>query len=305
MSEREGVLVVDKTSGPTSHDVVAGVRRILNMRRVGHCGTLDPLATGILVICLGAYTRLSDWLSRGEKEYESVFFLGARSDTGDSQGKIEASTQDMPDLGVIRAALRRFEGRIDQVPPAFSAVKVDGVRSYRLARQQQAVTLEARQVEIGPIEILEYQPPRLRVRIVCSRGTYIRSLAVDLGEALGCGAYVDALRRLRVGTMGLARAITLEQLRQVSEEGRTEEVLMPVQEALSQLPNLELNAAELQVFINGGRVRLSEPQLEGGEYAVYGSEGRLWGIGAWTAGQFYPLRVFVPQTVLAETGSGG
>ena len=165
MGERDGILVVDKTAGPTSHDVVAGVRRLFGMRRVGHCGTLDPFATGVLVLCLGAYTRLSDWLGKGEKEYDAVFMLGATSDTGDRTGRIEPSPGPLPDAATVSQALEPFRGIIQQVPPAYSAVKVGGVRSYRFARNQQAVTLAPRTVEIGEIEVLENQPPCLRVRV--------------------------------------------------------------------------------------------------------------------------------------------
>ncbi|MBI2503108.1 MAG: tRNA pseudouridine(55) synthase TruB [Candidatus Latescibacteria bacterium] len=305
MGERDGVLVVDKASGPTSHDVVAGVRRIFSMRRVGHCGTLDPLATGVLVVCLGAYTRLSDWLSKGDKEYESVFFLGARSDTGDRQGQIQvAAVQDHPGPAAVSSALQQFTGLIQQVPPAYSAIKVDGVRSYRLARRQQPVALDARQVEVKAIEVLAYRPPRLRLRILCSRGTYIRSLAMDLGEALGCGAYVEDLRRLRVGKLDLDRAYTLDQLQVLGSEDRLGEVLVPVPQALSQLPACELSPGQIQVFAHGGSLRPAGIWSRQGECAVYGAQGRLLGIGSWAEGELRPLKVFVSQSPLAEVGSG-
>lgn len=304
MSEREGVLVVDKAAGPTSHDVVAAVRRVFGMRRVGHCGTLDPGATGVLVVCLGAYTRLSDWLSKGDKEYETVFFLGARSDTGDRQGQIQPGPdQPLPGLAAVVSALEQFKGQIQQIPPAYSAVKVAGVRSYKLARRQQPVALDPRPVEVKSIEVLAFAPPRLSLRIRCSRGTYIRSLAMDLGEALLCGAYVESLRRLRVGALGLSQAQTIDQLRGLAEQDRLDEVLIPVQQALGELPVCLLTLSESQAFIHGGISRPVSGESAVGEYAVYGVEGRLLGIGSLAEGVLRPLRVFASQVVLAEAGS--
>lgn len=305
MNERNGVLVVDKSTGPTSHDVVAGVRRVFGMRRVGHCGTLDPLATGVLVVCLGAYTRLNDWLSKGDKEYETVFFFGARSDTGDRQGKVQLLTETLPNAETVTAALAQFRGWIQQVPPAYSAVKVDGVRSYRLARSQQPVVLEARSIEVKAIEALEYEPPRLKLHVRCSRGTYIRSLAADLGEALGCGAYVEELRRLRVGELQLQQAFTFDQLRDLAAQGRLDETLVPVHQALGHLPACELNAEEAEVFGHGGTLRPVGSQMSDGECAVFGLEGRLLGIGDLAQGSLRPLRVIAAQSLCAEVGSAG
>ena len=159
----EGILVIDKEVGPTSHDVVARMRRILGMRRIGHCGTLDPLATGVLVLCLGPYTRLSEWISSGDKEYEATLRLGAESDTCDAQGQIEAvSDAPVPSDTDVARAVASFRGEIDQVPPAYSAVKVDGVRSYKLARRNQAVDLKARRVQIHDLRVAEYDYPRLQ-----------------------------------------------------------------------------------------------------------------------------------------------
>lgn len=305
MSERDGVLVVDKTAGPTSHDVVAAVRRIFGLRRVGHCGTLDPLATGALVVCLGAYTRLSDWFSKGDKEYEAVFFLGARSDTGDRQGRIQPGPeQPLPARETVSSHLERFKGQIRQVPPAYSAVKVAGVRSYQLARRQQPVALDPRLVEVKSIDILSFAPPRVSLRIRCSRGTYIRSLAADLGEALGCGAYVEELRRLRVGELGLDQARTLDQLRELAEQDRLDEALVSVQRALGSLPVWALNPSESQVFTHGGGVRPASGDAAIGECAVYEVGGRLLGIGSLAGGELRPLKVLVSQVPLAELGSG-
>lgn len=305
MGERDGVLVVDKTAGPTSHDVVAAVRRAFGMRRVGHCGTLDPMATGVLVVCLGAYTRLSDWLSKGEKEYEAVFILGARSDTGDRQGQIQPGPdQPLPGLEAVVSGLERFQGQIQQVPPAYSAVKVGGVRSYRRARRHQPVALDPRPVEVKSIEVLAFAPPRLGLRVRCSRGTYIRSLAADLGEALGCGAYVEELRRLRVGELTLEQAHTIGALRGLAEQERLDEAMVPVQKALGGVPVCVLNPSESQVFTRGGASSVPHSEPATGECAVYGAEGRLLGLGRLVQGELRPLKVFVSQAGLTEAGSG-
>ena len=203
-----GVLVVDKPSGPTSHDVVARVRRALGIRRVGHCGTLDPLATGVLVLCVGPMTRFSRWLTGQDKEYDACFRLGATSDTDDALGRVaEVPPCVQPARSDIEAAMERFRGSIDQVPPDHSAVRVGGVRSYHRARRKEATELTARPVRVDRFEVISYEPPRLRVLVECSKGTYIRSLARDLGQALGCGGLVEQLRRLRVGALTTCEAV--------------------------------------------------------------------------------------------------
>ena len=215
-----GVLVVDKPAGPTSHDVVARVRRALGIRRVGHCGTLDPLATGVLVLCVGPMTRFSRWLTGGDKEYDACFRLGATSDTDDALGRIdEAEAVEPPALGEIEDVLEHFRGGIEQVPPEHSAVRVRGVRSYHRARRRQPTGLAARPVRIDRIEVVSYEPPLLRVHVQCGKGTYIRSLARDLGQALGCGGLVEQLRRLRVGTMTTGDAIAWTALEGQEREG--------------------------------------------------------------------------------------
>ena len=286
----DGILVVDKPSGPTSHDIVARLRRLLGMRRIGHCGTLDPMATGILVVCLGRFTRLNQWLSAGAKEYEATFTLGAVSDTEDGEGKIEAvAGARAPSLAEVEARIEGFVGRIDQVPPAYSAVKVNGVRSYALARQERAVALKARVVEVAAFEVLAYRYPKLQARVVCSRGTYIRSLGRDLGAKLGCGAYMSALRRTRVGPMGLADAHTLEALE--ARVGAVEQALIAPRRALAELPHLDLDRAQTTVFGHGGTVSVNGGFS--GECAVWGKDQTLCGIGRFDqgTGHLRPLKV--------------
>ena len=295
--KHEGILVVDKEIGPTSHDVIMSMRSILNMRRIGHCGTLDPLASGILLVCLGVFTRLNEWLSACEKEYEATFFLGATSDTGDAQGHITPGQNiSEPARDEIVQQVQSFAGTLEQVPPVFSAIKVQGIRSYELARRKLAVPLKARKVHISKIEILDYDFPHLSLRVVCSRGTYIRSLASDLGEQLGCGGYVQALRRSRVGKMGLDMAMTLEQVREVCNSGDLARHFVAPHSALDNLSQIILNPHELKRFVHGSSVSI-KPECALGDtmvFAVYDPDMHLYGIGKWEnkEGDLKPLKVF-------------
>ncbi len=295
----EGVLVVNKEQGPTSHDVVSSLRSITGMRRIGHCGTLDPLASGVLVVCLGRFTRLNEWLSAGEKEYETTFCLGATSDTYDAQGRITPSPDiEVPDSASVLKHLENFKGAIEQIPPAYSALKVEGVRSYKLARRNQAVPLKARRVHIAEIEVLHYKFPLLKLRVACARGTYIRSLAADLGAQLGCGGYVQALCRIRVGNLDLNEALILEQIRDAVSEGQLGQHFVPPSKALSGLSEIVLEPQRLERFAHGNPVVFEEEedQRENQVCAVYNMDMKLCGIGRLEAedGRLRPLKVLAP-----------
>lgn len=296
-----GILAIDKESGPTSHDVVARLRRLLGIRKVGHCGTLDPLATGVLVTCFGRYTRLADWISAGEKEYETTFHLGADSDTGDAEGPVREREVSSPPLaGQVEEALAAYRGPIDQVPPAHSAVKVAGVPSYKLARQDRAVDLRARRVHIHRLDLVHFAYPVLGVRVVCSKGTYIRSLAMDLGQRLGCGAYVSQLRRCRVGEVHLEGAHRLEALgkRLAAGEGLAGLLTSP-ERALSHLGSDHLDEASARLFAHGGRVE-GLAGAPGAPCVVYGAGGALLGI----ARRLGDGRGLAPLSVVSDTHGG-
>ena len=280
-----GVLVVDKPTGPTSHDVVARVRRILGIRRVGHCGTLDPLATGVLVLCVGPMTRFSRWLTGGDKEYEACFRLGATSDTDDALGEITEAPGTTPiPRSEIETVLKRFQGVIDQVPPEYSAVRVRGVRSYHRARRKEATGLVARPVRIDRFELLGYEPPRLQVRVACGQGTYIRSLARDLGQALGCGGLVEQLRRLRVGALTTGDAVEWAALeRQTAKDG-----FLDARRALCGILGfIEIDGRAAHALLHGQPVPAAACP---GEQAVF-HEGGFLGVGRVEEGQLRPLRV--------------
>ena len=287
-----GVLVIDKAKGPTSHDVIASLRRLLQLRRIGHCGTLDPLASGVLVVCLGRYTRLNRWLSGADKEYEAEVCLGAVSATGDAEGPVRHQVNCAPsDVKNVVQVLCDFTGVIDQIPPAHSAVKVAGVRSYKRARRGDEVALKPRRVHIHAMKLLSYDFPRLRVRIHCSAGTYIRSLAADLGESLGTGAYLAELRRLRAGGLGLDKALTLDQVARLSRAGQIEKALVHPRLALSELAAVELNEGKLVDFAHGKAIEYPTGAGPRGVCAVFDAAQTLFGLARWEKGSLRPLCV--------------
>ena len=287
-----GVLVIDKAKGPTSHDVIASLRRLLRVRRIGHCGTLDPLASGVLVVCLGRYTRLNRWLSGADKEYEAEICLGATSDTGDAEGPIRHQADcPPPDYQSVVQALCDFTGVIDQVPPAHSAVKVAGVRSYKRARRGDEVVLKSRRVHIHAMELLSYDFPRLSVKIYCSAGTYIRSLAADLGRTLGTGAYLAELRRLRAGGLGLDRSLTLEQIVSLSRAGQIDQALVHPRLALSELAAVELNEGKLVDFAHGKAIEHPVGAGPREVCAIFDAAQTLFGLARWEKGALRPLCV--------------
>jgi tRNA pseudouridine55 synthase len=238
-----GLLVIDKPGGLTSRDVVDRVQpRFPPRTRIGHTGTLDPLATGVLVLCVGAATRLTEYVQQMEKVYEICIQLGARSDTDDADGVIAMQNQigEPPERRVIERHLQGFLGETEQVPPIYSAARVGGRRAYDLARRGREVDLKPRKVTIHAIEVLAYDYPSLELRVGCGKGTYMRSLARDLGDQLGCGAYVAALRRTRIGPFTATDALSLE-----IDGALARTRLLPLEAAVAELPRLELPAGEL------------------------------------------------------------
>lgn len=208
-----GVLNIDKPTGLTSHDVISHLRRLTGIRRIGHAGTLDPLATGVLLVCVGLATRLSEYLMAGDKTYRATLALGIETDTWDADGEIVAHG-DVSGITpqAFDAAASRFIGMIDQVPPVYSAIKRHGKPAHRLVRGGQRVELEPRRVTISAIERVDWDPPQVTIDVTCGKGTYIRSLAHDLGVALGCAAHLAALRRTRSGHFSAAQAVPLSEL---------------------------------------------------------------------------------------------
>ncbi|MFH1201335.1 MAG: tRNA pseudouridine(55) synthase TruB [Candidatus Omnitrophota bacterium] len=209
----DGIIIVDKPIGLTSHDVVDVVRKKFNIRRVGHAGSLDPLATGVLIILVGKTTRLFKVFENLEKEYLATLTLGVCTETSDSQGKI---LKTMPIEGIdetkLREVLNQFKGRIQQIPPMFSALKYKGKRLYNLARRGLTVPRQPREIEIFQIELMKFDPPLVDLRLVCSKGTYVRQICEDIGKLLGCGAYQSKLNRIRIGPFKIEEAVSLDNL---------------------------------------------------------------------------------------------
>jgi tRNA pseudouridine55 synthase len=281
----DGFLIVHKPVGPTSHDIVALVRRVLKTRRVGHAGTLDPLAEGVLPIALGRATRLLQELTDADKEYQAEILLGRTTTTDDAEGEVTAQ-KSLPPLDVpeLAAVLERFRGTIMQVPPAFSAVKVAGRRAYELARAGEAATVASRPVTISEIEILSWEQPLLCIRVRCSKGTYIRSLARDVGEAIGTGASLQALVRTRVGSFDRSSAITLEQL----TDNPSRAVLSADTVSLDR-PAVVLGEDDANHLLHGRRFS-GAPQQDLLARA-YGTEGQYLGLLAARNGQWQPKLV--------------
>lgn len=251
-----GFLIIDKPAGITSHDVVDAVRRIAGTRRVGHAGTLDPMATGVLVLALGAATRLVQFIDGSDKTYRATLRLGETTTTYDADGDLVERRPVTVNQADIEAALAGFLGDITQIPPMYSAVKVKGQKLYKLARQGKEIERAPRPVTIHRLDVLAWALPNLTIEVVCSAGTYIRSLAHDLGQRLGCGAHLTALIRTAAGGFRLEDAHTLEALDASAQAGRLAEVLLPPETALTALPVVTLTPEQEQAVCFGQAVTL-------------------------------------------------
>ena len=259
-----GILVVDKQSGSSSNDVVQFAKRLYGARKVGHTGSLDPLATGVLPLCFGEATKFSQFLLSSDKVYLARIQLGVATASGDSEGDIIAE-KPVPDLTEeqIESALDAFRGEISQIPSMFSALKHKGQPLYKLARQGIEVEREPRQVTVFSNELLERTADTLLLKIHCSKGTYVRSIAEDLGAALGCGGHVIELRRLQAGPFCEADLVTIEALEQAKETGGLDALLQPVSSAVSQWPEVQLSANSTFYVRQGQPVQVAHAPTEG------------------------------------------
>jgi tRNA pseudouridine55 synthase len=291
-----GWIALDKPAGLTSTEAVAALKRLFRARKVGHAGTLDPLASGVLPIAFGEATKTVPFVMDGEKSYRFEVRWGVETDTDDAEGRPLARSDARPTAEDIRAALPAFTGMIDQVPPRFSALKIEGERAYDLAREGAAVELPARPVEVHRLELVEApDADRAVFRADCGKGTYVRALARDLGRRLGCLGHVQALRRTRVGPFGEAEARTLEALAACREEGeeRLDANLQPVDAGLTALPALSVSRADAQRLALGQAVILrgrDAPILEG--LVAVSAQGSLVALGEVEQGALRPRRIF-------------
>jgi len=258
--ETPTLLVIDKAVGVTSHEIVKRVRRLAHLSQIGHAGTLDPAATGVLVLCLGSATRLAEYLTGHAKEYVATITLGVETETCDADGAVTARHEVDVTRERLEAAMAQFRGPIEQRPPAYSAVRVNGKRAHRLARKGVEIDLPQRAVTVHRFELEEYDSPHLTVTIECSAGTYVRSLAYDLGRQLGCGAHVSALRRTRSGHLSLADAHSLSALEAAVELDPSgdclESFLIPVTRGLADWPEVRVREAHLESVIHGNPIPL-------------------------------------------------
>ena len=253
-----GVLVIDKPVGMTSHDVVQIVRKGTDIRRAGHTGTLDPRASGVLVVLIGPAVRLSEFVSASDKRYQATIRLGSSTDTYDADGTI---TQSNPTINISEQqfvdSLDNFIGEIEQVPPPYSAVKVKGRKAYEMSRKGEEVELAPRKINVYSLELLEWVPPEAVVDVYCSSGTYVRSLAHDLGQLLGCGAHLVGLRRTKSGRFTLRDAVPLRRLREAFTAGEWYKYLIPAAEALADWPMVELDPDQVELVRHGHRIPLA------------------------------------------------
>jgi tRNA pseudouridine55 synthase len=289
-----GLLLVDKPAGITSFDVVRRVKRALALKKVGHLGTLDPFATGLLPLALGEATKLAQFLLEETKTYLATVRLGVATDTQDVTGRVTAESTHLPVPEEISRAAAGFMGQIEQVPPSYSAVHHEGQRLYKLARQGVTVTAAPRQVVIHRLDIIEMDLPRVTIRVECSKGTYIRTLAHDLGGALGCGAHLEALTRLAVGAFRLAEALPLEQVEKHPDEVPSR--LIPLAQCLPRFQTVRVDSQEALRLSQGQALPWPEPDPAAGETVRVVNDGSLVAVAAvrlqGTGRVLAPVRVF-------------
>lgn len=297
-----GVINIYKEKGFTSHDVVAKMRGICKQKKIGHTGTLDPDAVGVLPVCLGSATRLCDMLTDRDKEYIACMQLGVVTDTQDMSGEILAEKEITATEETVTEAIRSFVGEYAQVPPMYSALKVDGKKLYELARQGKEVERKPRPVTIYEIEILNISLPRVTMRVACSKGTYIRTLCHDIGEKLGCGGAMVSLQRTRAGQFRMDTAITLSALEKLRDEDKIAEVLIPVDEMFAELAAVHVQEEAVKLLENGNLFSIRyvmERRMygDGEEVRVYNSTGRFFGIYSFEgkSRQFKPKKMFLGE----------
>lgn len=305
MADLSGILVVDKPPGMTSHDVVSRVRRFVGMKRVGHGGTLDPFATGVLPIAVGRATRILQYVQASEKQYLAHAILGTETDSGDIDGTVVASVQrtDWPSERAVEESVARYVGTIEQVPPALSAIKVDGKPLHRRVRAGEVVEPPPRTVNIHAIRIVSYSPPDLMLDITCGSGTYVRSLVRDIGRALETYAYCHALRRARTGPFSIDESLTLDELARRDLPDEWARVSVGMDAAVTHLPAISLDTGDVNRWYHGRPLTvLDANQQDGlGQVRVYDAFGSFAGIGEIDAAGVLVPRLVVPVRLEAGT----
>ncbi|MCR4587413.1 MAG: tRNA pseudouridine(55) synthase TruB [Lachnospiraceae bacterium] len=294
-----GLINIKKEQDFTSNDVVAKLRGIVRQRKIGHTGTLDPQATGVLPVCLGNATKLCDFMTEKDKEYVATLRLGLISDTQDIWGEVSEQKEVNVSPEQLRDALEQVKQKGEQVPPMYSAISIGGKRLYELAREGKVVERPARPVRIDAIEILSYEAPDAKIRVLCGKGTYIRTICADAGEILGCGAVMTSLVRTKVGIFPLEEAYTLSQVEQIRDEGRLEEILLPTDRILQQYPALHIREVARRYLYNGNpltKESFRETVTEEGTcYRIYDTEDRFCALYKGKEGRLFPEQMFLPE----------
>ena len=284
-----GIVIIDKPEGWTSHDVVGKLRGIFREKRIGHGGTLDPMATGVLPVFVGRATRAVEFCENAVKEYVAHLRLGIITDTQDTTGNIlEERSLSMTETDLIRI-LPEFTGKQSQIPPMYSAVKVHGKKLYELARKGVEIERKSREITIHEIELIGKNGDDFVIRVVCSKGTYIRTLCNDIGERLGCGGCMSYLRRTAAGIYTLSDAITIEQVQEAASSGMLESVLRPVDSVFAEFPAITVSGKDVSRCLNGNVFRYN---TENGKYRVYDSEGRFLLLGQCENGTVSTIKSF-------------
>ncbi len=301
-----GIINVYKEKGYTSHDVVAKLRGILKQKKIGHTGTLDPQAEGVLPVCIGNATKLCDLLTDKTKEYEAVLLLGVTTDTQDTTGAVLSEKTVQVEEDKLRAIMEGFVGKSRQIPPMYSALKVNGKKLYELAREGREVERKPRDIEIFSLDILEMQLPRVRFCVHCSKGTYIRTLCQDIGEKAGCGGCMEELLRTRVDRFSLAEAHKLSEIEQIRDAGKLSEILIPVDQMFLSYPKVTVLEKYRLALANGNSFTAQmladaedvAAQIHDGSLVrVYSAEDVFYGIYQYTQAEkrFIPYKMFLPQ----------
>ena len=284
-----GILVIDKSAGWTSQDVAAKLRGVFHERRVGHGGTLDPMATGVLPVFIGRATRAAEFLESAEKEYVAGLRLGVVTDTLETNPVCVTRAQ-------LEVALRQFLGPIEQIPPMYSAIKINGQKLYELARRGQEVARRPRSITIHALELLEGEGADWTVRVRCSKGTYVRTLCHDLGRALGCGGCMSSLRRTRAGSFTLAQAVTMQQVLDFAAGQDPQQLLMPVDAVFAAHPPLIVTLGQAAKLKNGAQVK--DWQFQPGTYRVYAEDGEFLLLGRVEGGVLTTIKSFFEVNTL-------
>ena len=291
-----GILNIKKEPGFTSHDVVAKLRGIVHQKKIGHTGTLDPDATGVLPVCLGKATKLCDIIGDWDKTYEAVLLLGRETDTEDTSGQTLKEREVAVTEEEIRDIILSFQGSYDQIPPMYSAKKINGKKLYELAREGKTVERKPRPVHFYEIEILDISFPLVRFRVTCSKGTYIRTLCHDIGEKLGCGAAMESLLRTKVGRFTLDDAITLAQTEEAVKKGTIESKILGIEEILAEYPRVCCTKEGDRLLANGNPLvqALVDAQEKNGWIRMCSSEGSFAGVYQWDEkrNRYFPVKMF-------------